>query len=454
MSFDISNLKYIQLLGFSEIPLIRIYHLEGYIQQLTEKKIKSIFRYKIIGPYSNAEDIKWNRFIFIESGVGYSFQTSGYSTLTDMLEGIKLGFKDCSQKYLVKDDKIEKKGYHHYSEDGEVYYIIRKLGYDNFNEFDDAFSNGWGDIDIKIYRQAKKDGFKSYNDYSEYKEAGFEDTQSYYEAKGLEIKNNAVYNEYLRIKKVKEDYKFNTFDEAHVFMILNRKSLGKRKKLDLIMNILNEEKPSNGFNGGQSKWYTESINNDSSALADFLFNNPHASNIGMYYQKSEEFENYSGTKIFVDGSNVARNNGDSASGDKPKAKNIQLVIEKIREFGFKDIVVLCDANLEHEIDDKEVFDDLKELKLIKNVPFKTDADEFIINYAKKFETRIITNDRFKDWALKDKWVNDHADDVSIRFMIIDDEVEFSTRSGKIKAESFKANDFDFKGFKQFNNKSR
>ena len=37
---------------------------------------------------------------------------------------------------------------------------------------------------------------------------------------------------------------------------------------------------------------------------------------------------------------------------------------KIREFGFSDIVVLCDANLNYDVEDKIIFDYLKNSKLI------------------------------------------------------------------------------------------
>lgn len=267
------------------------------------------------------------------------------------------------------------------------------------------------------------------------------------------MKKNDFHKEYLKIKKIKKNYNFKTFDEAHVFTILNRKSNGKRKTLDLITNILNDEKPNSNL-GKQSKWYTTSLDKNSNALKWFLTTNSHVANLGFYDQKRKVFQIYSDTKIVVDGSNVAWNNGNRAEGDKPKAKNIQLVIEKIREFGFSEIIVLCDANLNYDVEDKTIFDDLKKSKLIKNVPSHTDADEFIISYAKKFEARIITNDTYsKDWALKDEWVYDHAKDFSIHFMIIDDEVKFTTSNSKINAESFKTNNFDFKGFELFNNES-
>lgn len=133
------------------------------------------------------------------------------------------------------------------------------------------------------------------------------------------INKNDFHKEYLKIKKIKKKYNFKTFDEAHVFTILNRKSNGKRKTLDLIINILNDEKPNSNLDK-QSKWYTTSLDKNSDALKLFLTTNSHVVNLGFYDTKKKVFQIFSDTKIVVDGSNVAWNNGNRAEGDNLKRR--------------------------------------------------------------------------------------------------------------------------------------
>ena len=132
------------------------------------------------------------------------------------------------------------------------------------------------------------------------------------------------------------------------------------------------------------------------------------------------------TRIIVDGSNVAWNGGSRTKGDRPKAQNIQLVVQELRELGCEDIAVFCDASLEYDVEDKPVLEKLYSSNFVHKVPANTDADEFIINYAKKTDARIVTNDTYsRDWAQSDQWVNDHKEEFRIPFMIIGDKVVLS-----------------------------
>jgi len=150
--------------------------------------------------------------------------------------------------------------------------------------------------------------------------------------------------------------------------------------------------------------------------------------MGKYYIDGEVYEKAKSLKlsndtIILDGSNVAWNRGDRKKGDKPKAINIQLVIDELKKEGYKKIKVIADANLFHDIEDRDIFNKLKQNKIIKEVPGRTEADEFIIKYAKEKDARIITLDKFKKWKEQDPWVKEYIDRHLVKFMIEDNVVK-------------------------------
>jgi len=70
--------------------------------------------------------------------------------------------------------------------------------------------------------------------------------------------------------------------------------------------------------------------------------------------------------IIIDGSNVAWDTvRDKEKGDKPSAKNIKLVVNSLKNKGFKEVIVIVDASLYHQIEDKNIFDELKKDSIVK-----------------------------------------------------------------------------------------
>ena len=157
--------------------------------------------------------------------------------------------------------------------------------------------------------------------------------------------------------------------------------------------------------------------------------------IGNYDADGEVFERKS-SRLFdrvavVDGSNVAWGSGSKKAGDKPKAENIKLVVDALKERGFKKIIVIIDASLNHQVEDPKYLLELAREKILKEAPAKRDADEWIIKYAKEEGAYIITNDTFKDWKEKDEWVKENIDNYRVTFMIIDGIVKFDEKIDKI-----------------------
>jgi hypothetical protein len=121
----------------------------------------------------------------------------------------------------------------------------------------------------------------------------------------------------------------------------------------------------------------------------------------------------------VDGSNVAH----STEGEKPRLRNIELVTEKLLEEGYEPIVV-SDAALRHQIDEDRRYEALIDEGKVRQAPAGTDADYFILSFARELDAAIVSNDRFRDRldAFPD------ARDRMIRYMIVADEVVLERRN--------------------------
>ena len=128
--------------------------------------------------------------------------------------------------------------------------------------------------------------------------------------------------------------------------------------------------------------------------------------------------------VLVDGSNVAH----STEGEKAQLANILAVREKMSEEGFEPVVVV-DAALRHQIDDRAGYEQLVESGVVRQAPAGTDADYFILSFARELDARIVSNDRFRDrmGAFPD------ASDRLIRYMIVEREVVLERRAGKRSA---------------------
>ena len=126
-----------------------------------------------------------------------------------------------------------------------------------------------------------------------------------------------------------------------------------------------------------------------------------------------------GAKVLVDGSNVAH----SSEGEKARLRNIELVCQKLVGEGLEPIVV-ADAALRHQIDNSEAYEAYVEEGKIHQAPAGTDADYFILAFARELDAAVVSNDRFRDRA--DAFPE--ARERMIRYMIVADEVVFERRN--------------------------
>lgn len=124
-------------------------------------------------------------------------------------------------------------------------------------------------------------------------------------------------------------------------------------------------------------------------------------------------------KVLVDGSNVAH----ATEGGEARLSNIELVRAKLRQKGFEPLIV-ADAALRHQIDDKQGYERLIEGGVVHQAPAGTDADYFILSFAREMDARILTNDRFRDRAEQFPRERDRI----IRYMIVQGEVVLERRN--------------------------
>ena len=123
--------------------------------------------------------------------------------------------------------------------------------------------------------------------------------------------------------------------------------------------------------------------------------------------------------VIVDGSNVAH----SSEGESAVLDNIRVVANKLLEEGFEPLV-LVDAALRHQIDNNAEFERLVDEGKIRQTPAGTDADYFILAFARELEADIVSNDRFRD--RQDAFPE--ARERMIRYMILNGEVVFERRN--------------------------
>jgi hypothetical protein len=121
----------------------------------------------------------------------------------------------------------------------------------------------------------------------------------------------------------------------------------------------------------------------------------------------------------IDGSNVAH----ATEGEHARLENIVLVREKVVEEGYEPIVVV-DAALRHQVDDRSGYERMVEEGAVKQAPAGTDADYFILSFARELDAAVVSNDRYRDRLSAFPEARERA----IRFMIVAGEVVLERRT--------------------------
>lgn len=127
-----------------------------------------------------------------------------------------------------------------------------------------------------------------------------------------------------------------------------------------------------------------------------------------------------GSLVLVDGSNVAH----SSEGEQALLANITAICDKLKDEGYE-CLILVDAALRHQIDRRAEYERMVDAGEIRQAPAGTDADYFILSFARELDASIVSNDRFRD---RQKSFPDAARRL-IRYMIVKGEVVLERRTG-------------------------
>ena len=128
-------------------------------------------------------------------------------------------------------------------------------------------------------------------------------------------------------------------------------------------------------------------------------------------------------RVLIDAANVAH----ATEGGRARLQNILLVQQKLRAEGFEPAIV-ADAALRHQIDERKAYAKMIDDGVVHQAPAGTDADYFILSFAREMDARILTNDRFRDRAGEFSAERERI----IRFMIMNDEVVLELRGRRRK----------------------
>jgi hypothetical protein len=348
------------------------------------------------------------------------------------LKAKKTGFIEGYDSFKLVYERLLKEPYVKGLDEGidsamKLYKYATRKGFSNYSVFSEAINNGF--TEYLVYVEAKGKGFTKAHEYSNAVKTGFDSHKEYSDANIHSIFSKKEYNQYLSFKKnVKDDM---GYDEFQLTEILKAKENGNVFTLEEVKGLLNEAQDkykrttSNGDERKLPLWYRKKIDNDDS-LKMFLTENEKMKRIGFYDPVKESIEIYvlSKEKIYIDASNVAFNSNENRS-NKPKLINIKYVVDELMSRGYNDITIIADASLSKAAEDRHVLDELPKEVLYLVAPPDVTADEFLIDNAKKDKCLIITNDLFRDWKKKDKWIEINIDKIRVSFVLKDARVRLA-----------------------------
>ncbi len=98
-------------------------------------------------------------------------------------------------------------------------------------------------------------------------------------------------------------------------------------------------------------------------------------------------------QVIVDASNIAHF---GKKDGKPRLGNLLAAVEALEKLGYHPILI-ADASLRHEIDEKEEFIKLLEKEKVHQVPSGTNADHYILKLAEEEDAKILSNDAFREF---------------------------------------------------------
>ncbi len=363
----------------------------------------------------------------------------GFKTKIDLDNAVKNGFEKAldSLKKWHKDNVIENSIFELFYKDtiGVFYYEAIQRGFKNFEEFKKSVCVGFDTMEL--YKTANEKGFTNVKAYNDATKKGFSTYKEYGIARQNNIHTYVEYQLYQQLTALKTKLDFSTMEETHTYWLLQQLECGKKIALSKIWELMDnekekitiEQKSKNNTFYKLPDWYSCKFTKLEDLRTFLSSNKVIRKQIGTHDTDGDLFEKtvpsvLTDKQIIIDGSNVAWYGKQKEKNESPSITSIALVIDALRKKGYKNILCLVDASLQHQVNDTALLEQLEKKKLIKSVPSKSVADSYIIKYAEQKNAFIVTNDRYRDWAQKNSWLADNIDHIRIDFMIVDKIVKF------------------------------
>ncbi len=308
----------------------------------------------------------------------------------------------------------------------ELFEYGKKVKLENFAHFQRVWEAGF--TDPKAYDVAIEKGLNNAADFETFKAGKFVSVDDFKEAKrnGITTRDELLLYNDLNLAQ----YTDTLFDERLLLSILSKLKSGHRTDLKKLYEHFIKicgayKRPDESGVLKFSPWFTHRLNNEKD-VHDFLIGNNYVKRFGTFDTERNIFETMPIARrhVVIDGSNVAYNSSMSERGKhQPHIKNILTLVKKIKEeYHFEDVQVISDASLQHRVKDKELIAELKKICKYSESPPNEPADIHLINKVKRHHCLLITNDNFRDWKLRDQWIEDNIDYYSLRFVLNGDVV--------------------------------
>jgi len=285
----------------------------------------------------------------------------------------------------------------------------------DFNHLKEALEKGF--YHGGEYAIGKEKGYLTGADYKAGLAGYFVNGEEYYSAREKGIQNRDELKRYIDF--LSQTPKNETLDVGVLLNILSK--LPQEKKVSIaklyahFMAVMAD--PLNNGEPGLPGWFSTRIQTVDD-LVSVLTNKELVLPFGEYDLDGEYFETHKieNRHVVIDGSNVAYNSkGDKNK--KPRLENLILLVTFLQEKGFEEIAIISDASLRHAVEDKVNQDALEEMANYMEAPAKTSADQYLIHYVRHHHCLLITNDTFREWKIRDKWVAENIDFYRNSFMI-------------------------------------
>ncbi len=403
----------------------------GFIYDSILLTIKS-YNYSDISNFFNGVSLG-----FYDETIYLKAKEGGFSSLHEYNSLIDIGFKTKREYLKAIDDNFftyfeeYKKNYllnivkfPFFERVSDLYYQCKSGGFESYNQFLDALKRGFSNK-IELDR-AISGGFETKKDYDIAIKNGFELKDEFEKAKSLGIKSKNLYDIYENLIENAQLDLFNFVDISFVYSIISQFEDGDKISINRLIELTEEFKSviqKDISSKKNAEWFKTSLKTRES-FKKLLSENSEFNSLGIYDNDGEFFEKLlrGDLKVVIDGSNVAWNSNSQKNSDYPELKNISLVVQALKKQNIKDITVIIDAALMYKVKDPEFYKEFEDM--IHKAPAKTEADYFIISFAKSESGLIVTNDQFKDWREKDSWIQDNIENILVPFMILNGRVTF------------------------------